>query len=860
MYTVKVWNMNEDPKYIWDYRKSDNLMKSSTLDKELEAVDQFNFELIDSDIKLKSFVSFVEVKNEVKNNVVFRGRIMTPTTQMNEDGTYNTSYTSEGAMAYLDDFIPSSDMKTDLTPQQRFTELINIHNSLLGADTYKRINIGTVSVTPKIPESETAEYDDTAYFILDPEKSILTHIRELILGVYGGEIVLRYEADGNYIDWVDKIGSKKSTELKVGKNMKSFQRQIDPTEVITRLIPLGSSEPTAWEGSKRLEIIEDPRSGGKNYIDIPELIALYGIQTGVAIFDDEYTPDTLYDRGMKEKIEIMKKYAKMTTEIQLLDLFTIGLDPDDFERGNFYHTILPRYSIDEDLRVVGTSFDVIHPQNKSCRIGDKDLGILDVSDINTLNIINEAVPPMLDKTVSEIRQEIESAESEAVKSADDLARQRVEQFKRDSFEPFKLSIPDVMNTKLSDFKKGELGTIINNTITTNGQSITNDVVNKINSSTNVIRSDAIVVDAAMINKIAADQTFTDKLVATDAFIRNIMASYIVSEKIKATDIDLNRATVRGYENGSEYLELKNNYLKSVGSYTSYYINGEAEYVDGYTLIQDGQIQIKNNNYNRSLYINDKQITTSPTNLPNATGVLSFFEKDRFNKSSVSLYSSTGSVSIVSYYSEVNIIAQKDVSIRGGYGSQFDMTGNGMNIWAPTGIKIDSETDILLNTRNGSVKATTFTGNINASSANIYAMVDNALLVTDRYGYNGGSINYRDIRYRAANPSSHEKYKHDITEWNSNVLDVYRNELQLFSYKFNKTSEEDSANGLISHGIVIRENSNEDRFPSEWRNGDGYNQNEVVFWNTKAIQELINKVDKLEEQINGTNAKTKTTTT
>ncbi|MCH4983985.1 phage tail protein [Macrococcus sp. PK] len=550
MYTVKVWNMNEDPKYIWDYRKSDNLMKSSTLDKELEAVDQFNFELIDSDIKLKSFVSFVEVKNEVKNNVVFRGRIMTPTTQMNEDGTYNTSYTSEGAMAYLDDFIPSSDMKTDLTPQQRFTELINIHNSLLGADTYKRINIGTVSVTPKIPESETAEYDDTAYFILDPEKSILTHIRELILGVYGGEIVLRYEADGNYIDWVDKIGSKKSTELKVGKNMKSFQRQIDPTEVITRLIPLGSSEPTAWEGSKRLEIIEDPRSGGKNYIDIPELIALYGIQTGVAIFDDEYTPDTLYDRGMKEKIEIMKKYAKMTTEIQLLDLFTIGLDPDDFERGNFYHTILPRYSIDEDLRVVGTSFDVIHPQNKSCRIGDKDLGILDVSDINTLNIINEAVPPMLDKTVSEIRQEIESAESEAVKSADDLARQRVEQFKRDSFEPFKLSIPDVMNTKLSDFKKGELGTIINNTITTNGQSITNDVVNKINSSTNVIRSDAIVVDAAMINKIAADQTFTDKLVATDAFIRNIMASNIVSEKIKATDIDASQLNLYSIADGT----------------------------------------------------------------------------------------------------------------------------------------------------------------------------------------------------------------------------------------------------------------------------------------------------------------------
>lgn len=561
MYTVKVWNMNEDPKYIWDYRKSDNLMKSSTLDKELEAVDQFNFDLIDSDIKLKSFLSFVEVKNEVKNNVVFRGRIMTPTTQMNEDGTYNTSYTSEGAMAYLDDFNPSYDMKTDLTPQQRFIHLINLHNSLLGADTYKRINVGTVSVTPKIPESETAGYDDTAHFILDPEKSILTHIRELILGVYGGEIVLRYEADGNYIDWVDKIGSKKSTELKVGKNMKSFQRQIDPTEVITRLIPLGSSEPTAWEGSKRLEIVEDPRSGGKNYIDIPELIALYGIQTGVAIFDDEYTPDTLYDRGMKEKIEIMKKYAKMTTEIQLLDLFTIGLDPDDFERGNFYRTILPRYSIDEDLRVVGTSFDVIHPQNKSCRIGDKDLGILDVSDINTLNIINEAVPPMIDNTVNELNGNIDA---------------KIDEFETMTFNPYKATVPELINAKISDFKNYTLGGIIENTIDSNKNEIKDAVVNGINSSTNVIKSQALVVDYAMIDKLMANSLLTNRLVADVAYVTNLMAQQAVIDRIKSTSISVQQLDIGAVLGASKDYPGKITIRRADGG-KSQVINGETQF-------------------------------------------------------------------------------------------------------------------------------------------------------------------------------------------------------------------------------------------------------------------------------------------
>ncbi|TDM47742.1 hypothetical protein ETI08_01005 [Macrococcoides goetzii] len=831
MYTVKVWNMNENPTYIWDYRKSDNLMRSSTLDKELEAVDQFNFDLIDSDIKLKSFLSFVEVKNEVKNNVVFRGRIMTPTTQMNEDGTYNTSYTSEGAMAYLDDFNPSYDMKTDLTPQQRFTELINIHNNLLGADTYKRINIGNVSVTPKMPESETAEYDDTAYFILDPEKSILTHIRELILGIYGGEIVLRYETDGNYIDWVDKIGSKKSTELKVGKNMKSFQRQIDPTEVITRLIPLGSSEPTAWEGSKRLEIVEDPRSGGKNYIDIPELIALYGIQTGVAIFDDEYTPDTLYDRGMKEKIEIMKKYAKMTTEIQLLDLFTIGLDPDDFERGNFYHTTLPRYNIDEDLRVVGTSFDVIHPQNKSCRIGDKDLGILDVSDINTLNIINEAVPPMLDNTANEIRQEIITAESDAVKSADDLARQRIEQFKKDSFEPFKLSIPDIMNTKLSDFKKGELGTIINNTITTNGQSITNDVVNKINSSTNVIRSDAIVVDAAMIGKIAADQTFTDKLVATDAFIRNIMASNIVSEKIKTTDIDLNRATIRGYYDSDNYVIMSSDYIRQYGKYVTTDLDGYDKTVKGYTEFKNGLLRIRNDNANSSLYYTDNGIYTNNTVKNQSSGAIAFFDKT-FGASGLYIKSIEGGIGIAANSNTI-LLMSKLIRLK----SQTTINLEANQVIADGSIEAKS------------MKATSFEGALKNEVGNVYVMTNDEARITSPAGYNGGSPVYKDIRYAKGYAMSHEKYKSDISAWDFNVLDIYRDELKLYKYKIN--AEIEKGNAMYQHGIVIRENVSNDQFPIEWRNGDGYNQNEVVFWNTKAIQELINKVDKLEAQINGT---------
>ena len=94
--------------------------------------------------------------------------------------------------------------------------------------------------------------------------------------------------------------------------------------------------------------------------------------------------------------------------------------------------------------------------------------------------------------------------------------------------------------------------------------------------------------------------------------------------------------------------------------------------------------------------------------------------------------------------------------------------------------------------------------------------------------------------------SHEKFKHDIREWNYSVLDIYKEELQLHSYKLN--SEKDGGFNKIHHGIILRENSNMDKFPAEWRSEDGFDGNEVLWWNTKAIQELAHENDELKNRL------------
>ena len=128
-----------------------------------------------------------------------------------------------------------------------------------------------------------------------------------------------------------------------------------------------------------------------------------------------------------------------------------------------------------------------------------------------------------------------------------------------------------------------------------------------------------------------------------------------------------------------------------------------------------------------------------------------------------------------------------------------------------------------------------------------------LRITNNALYNGGNVGWRDIEFRNWKSNSHEKYKKDIKEWHTSVLDVFKNELQLYQYKY----RDDLENNMLHRGIVLREDSANDKFPTEWRQGDGYNGNEVMWWNTKAIQELAHendelkkRIEKLEELING----------
>nr|WP_242539547.1 phage tail spike protein [Staphylococcus haemolyticus] len=181
------------------------------------------------------------------------------------------------------------------------------------------------------------------------------------------------------------------------------------------------------------------------------------------------------------------------------------------------------------------------------------------------------------------------------------------------------------------------------------------------------------------------------------------------------------------------------------------------------------------------------------------------------------------------------------------------------------------------------------GDLTAKGSNAYVLADGALRITDTNGYNGDNTNYRDVqcqhiasntirtrvgkdfyigvssnelrvtnnlfwnggdtgykpvRASAFNNASLEQYKTDIKKWDYDALTVIANDLDLYQFKYK--NEEGKEKGLNHRGVII---GRDYKTPDEFIYGDGVNIYEMVTWALRSIQQLNEKTNTLEEQLN-----------
>ncbi len=398
----------------------------------------------------------------------------------------------------------------------------------------------------------------------------------------------------------------------------------------------------------------------------------------------------------------------------------------------------------------------------------------------------------------------------------------------------------------------------------------------------------------------------------DAYIDKLFSNQATIEYLKATDIDLNRATVSGLKNGESTVltggkirstgSFVRTFPQGSVTYEAFTESWNGVYRAGLISKQFGNRKLTD--IERWLALTDKGITTqreihslSPDK--NGARFIDFFADESYSSNvfgqGMHIYSGQA-ITIESEYG-FSILSNNHSYIRTqNSGFEVNMNGGGLVLKRTSPFTSQSfsggsyvsmrssdnveqgHVGILSDNRNISLSSSfgsvllkgkkvfaldkngenrvpiyadyfsgdKLIGSIEAPDTNVYVMCHSELRVVSKDGYNGGDITYKNIRFNSWNAMSHEKFKHDIEEWNYKVLDIYKNELQLHSYKIN--SEAGTEYSRIHHGIILRENSNLDQFPVEWRNSDGFDGNEVLWWNAKAIQELAQENDDLKSRI------------
>ena len=358
MYDVKLINGEEETHINIASTNKRAPRITGTIHKEINAVDDFSFLISVNNPgihKINALSTLVEVINTKTNELEFKGRVLLPVPNMDSNGLISMKVTCESELGYLMDSIAMYAEFHDISVRDYLSKLIENHNNQVSAD--KRFEVGIIEITANL-------YRFWSY------GTTLETIKEDLIDKLGGEISIRYENNVRYLDYLNEIGSHSNTEIRLAKNLITLEQEQDPTELVTRLIPLGSK---LEDSDERLTI--GSINNGLNYIDDTDLISKFGIIVKTETWDDVTEQANLLRKGQ----EFLKNNNKIKKahKVSALDLSLIGLDFESFKVGNYHPVINELMGIDEDLRIVAQKIVIESPESSDLTIGDEFVNLKD---------------------------------------------------------------------------------------------------------------------------------------------------------------------------------------------------------------------------------------------------------------------------------------------------------------------------------------------------------------------------------------------------------------------------------------------------------------------------------------------------
>ena len=390
-----------DDKILHDLRVEDRKVINPKLSLELNKSGSLTFIMPPTNpTKINLLKSVIRVfKNGSK---IFEGRALN-----NESDFYNKGkVVCEGELAYLIDSIIRPYELHNMSVRDYLQFLINNHNSQV--EIQKQFTLGNVTVS---------DNNNSLYRLNENYPKTLDEINDKLIDRLGGYLVVRYEDNIRYLDYISTLDKLNSQVIRFGKNLLDITQYLNGADIKTAIIPLGKDKITISDVNNNLD-----------YIYNQTAVNLYGWIWDTVSFDDVTVSSNLLTKANNYLNNIIN--TALTITLSAIDLSYIDIKIEEIKLGDLIRVVSKPHKLDHYFLINKLTLDLENPANDKIELGDIIIGLTEkfIKEskilINSININKDSLKNELKQDINIVDKKVNLTQNEIKTTKDDINKQQ----------------------------------------------------------------------------------------------------------------------------------------------------------------------------------------------------------------------------------------------------------------------------------------------------------------------------------------------------------------------------------------------------------------------------------------------------
>ena len=413
-----------DDSILYDPRDDELILLNPKCKLEVNTVCEGSFSILPTHPyydKLKKLKSIFEIKQN--DDVIFRGRM----TEDSRDFDNLLNVDLEGVLSFANDsIIPPFNFPSEFPEAEKAENMVEYflnwileqHNNQV--ENWQKLKLGKVTVADPnnfISRSNT-DYAST----WDTLKS------KLFDSALGGYLICRYEADGNYIDYLSEFELTNTQRITLEENLLDISITSDATETYSAILPIGA-EIEKENGTKAKLTLESLEDG-----DITSDLVKKGkfIYSRSAVAENGWRcippAESNWD-DVTEVVNLRSKAIEQLTGTALLLLSTISIKAVDlgfsdeeiqsFRYGRNVVADIPTHGIMDKIYPLSTlDIDILNPQSTGIVLGDTVRTLTDINEKDKADTITRV--ETAERDIAENREEVTVVKNQVINQSTEI--------------------------------------------------------------------------------------------------------------------------------------------------------------------------------------------------------------------------------------------------------------------------------------------------------------------------------------------------------------------------------------------------------------------------------------------------------